>query len=57
MITWCLQVSNPNKKGLPLCLLTSDIDVFKTPPHPFAPSWPHKYDNYDKAPCIVFSYL
>ena len=57
MITWCLQVSHPNKKGLPLCLLTSDIDDFKTPPHPFAPSWPHKYDNYDKAPCIVFSYL
>ena len=57
MITWCLEGSTPNKKGLPLCFLTSHMMTLKLLPPPLYSSMPHKYDNCDKAPCTVFSYL
>ena len=54
MITWHLEGSASHKKGFSLCFLTPHMMTSKLPP-PLCSSKPHKYDNYNKALCIVFS--
>ena len=54
----CLEGSTPPHKKVPPLFFDLPYDEFKTPsPPPLCSSKPHKYDNYAKAPCTVFSYL